>query len=133
MPKRILGLSLAVAAIILAAACSSGSGVSVPTPTPTLSATPIPTASSAVVTVFASATPAAGIPVALSTPDSNGRPGAPIVTQTTGPTGTTTFINLTPATIYCFTATYTPAGGLTQVQTQTPCNQYWGYGVSFTF
>ena len=132
MPKRILGFSLAIFAVTLAACGGSGSGVVAPTATPTLSPTPVPTASAAVVTVNVSASPTAGVQVAMSTPDANGRPGTPIATQTTDPTGVTTFSNLTPTQSYCFVATYVPgAPGLNQ--TKSNCSPYWGYGITFNF
>lgn len=133
MPKRILLIAFAVAAIALAA-CNSGYnpedlyGTPAPIPT-TATATPNPTVSSAVVLVTVSNSPLPNQTVQLST-DVNGTIGAPLASQTTGPTGTTTFNNLTPAQNYCFSTSYTPPGGLAQNGYQ--CNFLWFNGVTLS-
>jgi hypothetical protein len=102
MPKRIL-IAIALAALGLAA-CNSNNLVTAPTPSPTTSPTLAPGASTAPVYVTINGSPVPNVPVQLSTPDANGAPGNPLVTQTTGPNGGTTFTGLTAAKLYCFKA-----------------------------
>ncbi|HTX56926.1 MAG TPA: hypothetical protein VMD47_07460 [Candidatus Acidoferrales bacterium] len=132
MPKRTLSIAFAVTALALAA-CNSGYNPNdlygTPSPTSTTStSTPNPTDSTAVVTVYASSAPLPDQPVNLYS-DVNGAIGSLIKTQTTDSTGTTTFSNLTPATNYCFTTSYTPPSGLTQNASQ--CGFLWFSGVVF--
>ncbi|HTV91134.1 MAG TPA: hypothetical protein VMG98_00300 [Verrucomicrobiae bacterium] len=131
MPKRILLIAFAAAAIALAA-CDQGYNPNdlygTPAPTATTStATPNPVASTAVVTVWVSSSPLPNQTVVMST-DVNGTIGSTIISQTTDSTGTTTFSNLAPGTNYCFSTTYTPAGGFKQTPSQ--CGFLWFDGVN---
>ncbi|HUA08950.1 MAG TPA: hypothetical protein VMA98_06715 [Candidatus Acidoferrales bacterium] len=134
MPKRILLIAFAVTALALAA-CNSGYNVNdlygTPAPSTTPSTpTPNPSASTAIVSVYVGSTPLPNQPVNLST-DVNGSAGTLITTQTTDSTGTTTFSGLTPEANYCFTTSYTPAGGLPQSGSQ--CGYLWFDGLVFSF
>ncbi len=134
MPKRILMLAFAATALALAA-CNSGYNPNdlygTPAPTSTIApTTPNPTVSSALVTVYVSNSPLPNQPINLYN-DTNGNIGSFIATQVTGSTGSTTFTGLTPAANYCFTTSYTPAGGLPQNASQ--CGFYWFAGITFSF
>ncbi len=143
MPKRILASAFAAAALALAA-CNNGDvnnlyGSATPTPVPTSTASPSPDphASTAAVTVYFNASPVPNQPVTLST-SVNATVGTTIRTQNTDSTGKTTFSNLTPATWYCFSTTYTqpwsspPPSPLPMYQPQ--CTPYWGtIGVTLSF
>lgn len=137
MPKRILMLAFAVTALALAA-CNSGLNdindlYGTPEPSSTAAAaSPNPTASSAVVIVYAASTPLPNQPVSLynavvTGPSASPQAqvtGTPIATQTTDSTGTTTFNNLTAKKWYCFLSSYTPSGGL--MQNLSACTDLWG-------
>ncbi len=137
MPKRILAFAFAATALALAA-CNNGDinniyGSATPTPVPTSTASPSPDphASTAVVSVYYSASPLPNQPVTLSS-SVNGSVGSSILTQNTDSTGKTTFSNLTPTVTYCFSSTFTPPGSLSR--TQTECTPYWGtVGVTLSF
>ncbi|HUN29475.1 MAG TPA: hypothetical protein VMV65_06690 [Alphaproteobacteria bacterium] len=134
MPKRILLLAFAATALALAA-CNSGYDVNdlygTPAPTATTAtATPNPVDSQSIVHVYVSSSPLPNQPINLYT-DTNGNIGTLISTQVTDSTGSTTFTGLTPAKNYCFTTSYTPAGGLPQNASQ--CGFLWFAGVYFYF
>lgn len=134
MPKRILSIAFAATALALAA-CNYGYNPNnlYGTPVPTSSiatATPNPTITGAIVTVYASSAPLPDWPVSLYT-SVNGNAGNLIATQTTDSTGTTTFTGLTAGTTYCFNAQYTPPGGL--MQNSWLCNYTWFNGEVFNF
>jgi energy-converting hydrogenase Eha subunit F len=134
MPKRILSIAFAVTALALAA-CNAGYNPNdlygTPAPTSTIAtATPNPTITAAIVSVYASSQPLPNWPVTLSQ-SVNGNAGAVITTQNTDSTGTTTFTGLTAGTTYCFQASYTAPGGLST--TQTKCNYTWFNGEVFNF
>lgn len=145
MPKRII--LVAIAALATLAACNGGNinnlyGVATATPGPTATPIPNPSASAAVVTVYASGSPLPAEAVALyhsNGTNANARPlGTPIATQTTSPTGVTTFKSLTATTWYCFQAVYqaSPSPAPTTsplVQTETQCTNLWGNGSGVAF
>ena len=146
MPKRII--LIAIAALATLAACNSGDinnlyGYATATPGPTGTPVANPSASAAVVTVYASSSPLPNDAVSLYNSAgaySSARPtGTPIAIQTTTPTGQTTFSNLTPATWYCFQASYQPSPSPAPstpplLQTQTACTNLWGTtGVTISF
>ena len=133
MPKRILGLTLAITALVLGG-CGYTNPLAIgPTATPSVTpATPNPAITAGVVKVFASASPLPNQPVSISTPDATGHAGAAFATQLTDATGATTFTNLTGAATYCFSTTYVPPAP-TLSQTQSQCTAFWGYGVTFNF
>lgn len=137
MPKRIILVALAALATL--AACNSANvnnlyGVSTPTPAPVTSPSPNPAVTAAIVTVYASSSPQPGIPVQLYNSSASARPiGTPIATQTTDPTGATTFTGLTGAAWYCFSVTYTAPAPGALAQQQEPCTNLWGYGVTISF
>jgi hypothetical protein len=134
MPKRILLIAFATAAIALAA-CNSGYnpedlyGTPAPIAT-TATATPNPTVSSAVVTVYVSNSPLPNQTVNLST-DVSGTAGSLIASQVTNSAGTTTFLNLTPGANYCFTSSYTPPSE--PMQNFSQCGFFWFNGVPINF
>ncbi len=135
MPKRIIGLAIALTAFGLVA-CNSGApaslyGVATPTPGPTATTTPNPTATTAIVEVAVGGIATAGIPVNISTPNPSGQVGTAFATQTTNSSGQVTFTPLTAAATYCFQASYTPPtppGSL--METQQICTNLWGVAVS---
>ncbi len=134
MPKRILSIAFAITALALAA-CNAGYNPNnlygTPVPTSTIAtATPNPTITGAIVSVFASSQPLPNWPVGLYT-SVNGNAANLIATQNTDSTGTTTFIGLTPGTTYCFNAKYQAPGGL--MTNSTFCNYTWFNGVIFNF
>jgi energy-converting hydrogenase Eha subunit F len=135
MPKRILLIAFAVTALALAA-CNAGYNPNdlygTPIPSATIAtATPNPTITAAVVTVYASSAPLPNWQVSLYHSTAAGNAGSLIRTQTTDSTGTTTFTGLTPGTTYCFNSQYTPPGGL--MQNTYICNFTWFNGVVFNF
>jgi hypothetical protein len=135
MPKRILSIAFAGMALALAA-CNLGYNPNylygTPAPTATTStATPNPTITAAIVTVYASSAPLPNWPVNLYSSTAAGNANQLLRTQTTDSTGTTTFTGLTPGTVYCFNAQYTPPGGL--MQNTYICNFLWFNGVTFNF
>jgi energy-converting hydrogenase Eha subunit F len=134
MPKRILLIAFAVTALALAA-CNAGYNPNdlygTPVPSSTIAtATPNPTITAAIVTVYVSSAPLPNQPVNLYT-DVNGNYGSLISTQTTDSTGTTTFTGLTAGSNYCFNTMYSPPGGLAQNAWQ--CNNTWYNGIVFNF
>src|SRR5208283_3647832 len=127
MPKRILSIALA--------ACNAGYNPNdlcgTPVPSSTIAtATPNPTITAAIVTVYASAQPLPNWPVSLYT-SVNGNAGSLLTTQNTDSTGTTTFTGLTAGTTYCFQASYAANGGL--ATTTSLCNYTWFNGEVFNF
>ena len=134
MPKRILLIAFAVTALALAA-CNAGYNPNdlygTPVPSSTIAtATPNPTITAAIVTVYASSQPLPNWPVSLYT-SVNGNAGSLITTQNTDSTGTTTFTGLTAGTTYCFQSSYTSPGGLPT--TTSLCNYTWFNGEVFNF
>lgn len=131
MPKRIILIALAALATL--AACNSGNindiyGVATATPGPTSTPYVNPSASAAVVYVYASSSPLPGQPVSVYPATTSGQVvvgATPVATQTTDPTGQTTFSNLTPTAWYCFESKYMYAGSTTLL-TQEPCIDWWG-------
>jgi hypothetical protein len=108
MPKALAIFAAAVALAIALADCGS-SNSSTPTPSPTASYTPDPTITAATVAVTkAQGSPAAYIPVEISTPASTSspRPGTPFLTQKTGVKGMTKFNHLKPSNWYCWVAIF---------------------------
>jgi hypothetical protein len=135
MPKRILLIAFAATALALAA-CNVGYNPNdlygTPVPTSTVAtATPNPTITAAIVTVYASSVPLPNWPVSLYTATTAGNAGSLITTQTTDSTGTTTFNGLTAGKTYCFNAQFTPPGGL--MQNTWLCNYTWFNGEVFNF
>ena len=143
MPKRIF--LIAIAALAALAACNNINvndlyGTATPSAGPTATVAPNPSATAAIVTVYASNSPQPGEQVSISNSSASARPiGTPFATQTTDSTGTTTFNNLTGSAWYCFAATYPQPGGsplpapTPLSQTQTQCTDLWGYGVTISF
>ena len=132
MPKRILGITLAIAALAFAG-CGNTNPLLGTTATPTpVPATPNPTITAAIVKVYASSSPLPNQPVGVSTPDTTGHAGTAFATQLTNASGIATFNNLTGAATYCFTTTYVPPSP-TLSQTQSQCTQFWGNGLTFNF
>lgn len=129
MPKRIL-FALALAALGLAACggVNPNAFTAAPTPTPTAAVyVPNPNITAAPVTFTVAKTPIPNQPISESTPDANGRPGTPIATATTDPTGKVTFSGLTPTQAYCWTTTYSVSG---TSNTYTDCTLQWQGGVA---
>lgn len=108
MPKRLLFVLAAVAVAV--AACKSGSSTPLPSSSPA-SPSPDPSISQALVSVTVGGTPAARIPVQISTPKNptSPRPGRPFQIKKTGKKGGTTFRDLKPAGTYCWVAIITPS------------------------
>jgi len=146
MPKRIF--LVALAALSLLAACNAGNvndiyGIATATPGATGTPVPMPTGSTAVVYVSASASPLASQPVYLYPANAGGTaiattaPGvtaSPITEQTTNPSGDATFSNITPDTYYCFLVSYTPPAAGSLNKTQVICDNYWAdIGPAFSF
>jgi hypothetical protein len=107
MPKRVSILVAGLSLVLAFAACGGGGGSSSPpttSPYPTL--TPNPKDRSATIEVTILQSPAAHIPVQISTPRSsaNPRPGTPFGTQNTGKLGKTIFRDLNPKKTYCWKA-----------------------------
>jgi hypothetical protein len=128
-------LAFAVTAFALAA-CNQGNindlyGLPVATAAPTATpAPPNPAITAATVTVTVSSSPLPNQPVTLYSSDASKHIGSPIATQTTGPSGTTTFTNLTGAAYYCFGTVYTPPSPSGSLQEQpTICENTWQGGV----
>ncbi|MDQ2866289.1 MAG: hypothetical protein M3R51_08685 [Candidatus Eremiobacteraeota bacterium] len=127
MPKRFLFACAIVAAVF--AACNNSNPYdayvtpSSPTPNPSYSPNPIVTA--ATVTFSVAATPIPNQPIAMSTPDVAGRPGAAIVTIPTSATGSAAFTGLVATKTYCWTTMYTPSGAQPQNYSICAGPQYW--------
>lgn len=128
MPKRI---SFAVALVVaVLAACSNSNpylGTTTPsTPTPNPSYSPNPGITTTSVLFSVASTPIPNQPIAITTPDAQGRAGTtPIATVVTNSAGTSAFSGLTATQTYCFSTKYTPPG--TGMQSYTICAfpQYW--------
>jgi hypothetical protein len=106
MPKRLL-LALGAIAIIVSAACHSNTST---TPTPSyspISPSPNPSITKAKVEVTVLGTPAAHVPVEISTPANpqSPRPGHPFLTKDTNGKGMVKFAHLKPSKTYCWLAT----------------------------
>lgn len=131
MPKRFF-IAFALAAVALVA-CNNynpyGLTGPTPTPSPSPSYSPNPGITAANVLFSVASTPIPNQPVAMSTPDPSGRPGAAIATVITNSTGTSTFSGLTPAQTYCWTTMYTPPGTSPQNYSVCAFPQYWQAGV----
>jgi hypothetical protein len=129
MPKRILFYAFAATALVLAA-CNGGINpddlYGTPVPSATLATlTPNPTATAALVEVFASDSPLPSQPVNLYNSNASAQPlGTPIATQDTNSSGEVTFTGLTAKAWYCFTSTYTGTSGLPQNASR--CSDIWG-------
>ena len=109
------------------AACNSNQNVPA---TPAATATPVPTATAATITAVYLATPRAGQTVNETT-ELNGGPNtgvAPIASQITGASGTTTFTGLTPGNIYCWYFDYIVSP--TETIRQSYCTNAWSNGVT---
>ena len=131
MPKWFF-IACAVAAAALAA-CSNYNANNVygnpATPTPSPSYSPNPAITSATVTFSVGGTPIPNQSIALSIPNANGQPGAPITSLLTNTSGQATFTNLTYTQTYCWSTSYTPPGAAMQFYFSCVPQQYWGSGV----
>lgn len=135
MPKRMFLIALAVASMALAACGAAYNpndlyGTPQPSATPTPVTTPNDAIITAIVNVTVSSSPLPSEPVKLYS-DANGQKGSLLQTQTTSSAGVATFTGLTGGASYCFEASYTPQGSLTQ--NQTICTDLWGFGLTFPF
>lgn len=127
MPKRFFFV-VAIAAAVLAACNATNPylGTQTPaTPTPNASYSPNPGITGASVFFSVAASPIPNQPIAMSTPDVNGRPGATLATVLTNSTGTSLFTGMTPAQTYCWTTMYTPVGAQPQSYGICAHPQYW--------
>jgi hypothetical protein len=106
MPKSVSIVLAGLALVLTFAACNNNGTSVTPTPTPISTLTPNPKDRSATIEVTVLGTPAARIPVDISTPKSTSspRPGTPFATQNTGKQGTTVFRKLNPSDTYCWVA-----------------------------
>lgn len=109
MPKSLL-LALAVTALAIAACGGGGSSSPSPSVSPG-SPVPNPSITTAKVVVSVDGSPAAKVPVQISTPKNTAspRPGTPFETKDTGRKGLVRFKDLKPSKTYCWVATINPS------------------------
>ncbi|MEO6834626.1 MAG: hypothetical protein ABI231_01790 [Candidatus Tumulicola sp.] len=110
MPKRVMILLAALSLALAIPACNKNTTPAT-TPAPSSSFTPNPMISTATVSVTVQQSPAAGIPVQASTPQSSSspRPGTPFITLKTRKNGDAKFQNLKPGQTYCWVAILSPS------------------------
>lgn len=111
MPKSVIFLFAAVCIALAIPACNNNNSSVVTTPSASL--TPNPSLTAATISVTRLSTPAAFVPVQISTPANTAspRPGTPFATHQTGKKGMAKFTHLNPVKNggwYCWVATLGP-------------------------